>query len=330
MIDLSRAHANNPFRQPRYVPASEIYTDPRYPMTGSRWLGFGPGPSKVDTEVVHYPGSRLGALQLSTKVEDVIARLRASNASSWEKRGYALYYSFDLPTDGSLYGIREFNFRNAANADDDKSDGNENDWSFAVHTMLQKLFADNSDTTVEPTWDQLETLRWLRWEAREYGIEETGNELFEIHLLPHRYIKPTGCPGDKMTIAINNGVLNIPARSATPPQEPPVTTGKTDLIIVDYGFPGVDFWWTRCVIAGDGFNWVQGQANEWTEPDGTHHKLEELASAHVQVANDQHFLDLLATYKARTAPPWTIVPTSTWAGNPTLRDAWMASIARAG
>lgn len=220
--DLSRAHPNNPFRQPTYVPPEEIYTDPAYPMHGSRWLGFGPGPTKVDTQVVHYPGSRLSALQLSTKADDVKARLRASNQSSWKSRGYALYYGFDLPTDGSLYGIRAFNWRNAANADDDPSDGNENDWSFAVHTILQKLNDDpKSNVTVEPTWDQLETLRWLRWEAREYAIEATGNVNFELKLLPHQAIKPTGCPGDKMVAAINRGALDIPPRTSTKPDPIP-------------------------------------------------------------------------------------------------------------
>lgn len=328
--DLSRAHLNNPFRQPEFIPASEWVED-GYPVSGSRWLGFGRGPAQVDTEVVHYQGARYPEWKLSPADADVVRRLREGNRASWNdpNRRYALYYSFDVPVDGRLWGIRAFDFRNAANADDNKADGNENDWSFSLHTILQKLFADKSDTTVDPTWDQLETLRWVRWEAREYGVEETGNTLFEVHLLPHRFIEPTGCPGDKMFAAINAGVLNIPART-TEPQEPIVPTGDAPFILVDYGFPGVDFWWTRCVIAGDGFNWVQGQANEWTEPDGTHHKLEDLASGHIQVANDQHFLDLLATYKARTAPPWTLVPTATWTGNPTLHNAWLASSARVG
>lgn len=225
-MQLSVAHPNNPFRQPRYVPASEIYTDPAYPMSGSKWLGFGPSTGHVDTQVVHYPGSRLSALQLSTKTEDVKARLKASNKSSWQSRGYALYYNFDLPTDGTLYGIREFNWRNAANADDDKTDGNENDWTFAVHTILQKLYDDNSDTTVEPTWDQLETLRWLRWEAREYGVEASGDPNFQVNLIGHRDIKPTGCPGDKMYAAIQRGDLDIPPRTATPtPPTPPLPIG---------------------------------------------------------------------------------------------------------
>lgn len=243
--DLSRAHLNNPFRQPVFHPVTE-WVEPDVPVNGSAWLGFGRGPAHVDTEVVHYPGSRLSERQLSPADADVAARLRASNRSSWANRGYALYYNFDLPINGDLWEIRGFRWRNAANADDDPSDGNENNWSFSVHTILQKLYADDSDLTVEPTWDQLETLRWLRWEAREYAVEATGDPHFELNLLPHRDIKPTGCPGDKMTTAIRAGVLNIPARDTTQvPPSTPIPGGKRTMKVfqphdVDAEFMGLE------------------------------------------------------------------------------------------
>jgi hypothetical protein len=217
--DLSRAHPNNPFRQPEFIPASE-WVEAGYPVNGARWLGFGPKKSKVDTQIAHYQGAKYPLWKLSPADVDVVRRLREGNRASWIGRGYALYYSFDVPVDGRLWGIRAFDFRNAANADNDKSDGNENDWSYSLHTILQKLFADNSDTTVDPTWDQLETHRWLRWEAREYAIEE-GNALgFEVDMLGHRDLEPTGCPGNKMYAAIQAGVLAIPPR-VTNPVPPP-------------------------------------------------------------------------------------------------------------
>lgn len=217
--DISRAHVNNPFRQPAWRPNS-TWVESGFPINGSKWLGFGPKILKVDTQVVHYGGARLGSVAVSPLDADVIATLRAMNRSSWTSRGYSLYYNFYLPTDGRLWGIRQFDWRNAANADDDQRDGNENNWTFAVHTVLQKVDTNpKSDVTVEPTWDQLETLRWLRWEAREYAIEAGNPTTFNIDLLPHRDIKPTGCPGDKMTKAIRSGILDIPSRTA--PKPPP-------------------------------------------------------------------------------------------------------------
>ncbi len=216
--DLSRAHPNNPFRQPEFVPAREWVED-GYPVTGNRWLGFGPTTARVGTQVAHYQGSRYPAWKLSPAEVDVVRRLREFNRASWTTRGYAAYYSFDVPVDGRLWGLRAFDFRNAANADGNQADGNENDWTYSLHTIVQKLFADSSDTTVEPTWDQLETHRWLRWEAREYAIEE-GNVLdFEVDLLGHRDLEPTGCPGDKFYAAIQSGKLSIPARTTTPVPE---------------------------------------------------------------------------------------------------------------
>jgi hypothetical protein len=220
-IDLTRAHPNNPYRQPLFVPRTEIFTEPGYPITGSRWLGFGAGPSKVNHQIVHYAGSLYSGYRLSAAQADVIRRLRESNRSSWNSRGYALYYNFDLPTDGSLYGIREWSIRNAANADDNKLDGNENDWSYAVHCVFNKVNSDQySNVTVEPTWDQLETLRWLRWEAREYAIAETGDSGFQVGCMPHCDIKPTGCCGDKGIAAIRAGLLDIPARDGGPAPDP--------------------------------------------------------------------------------------------------------------
>lgn len=216
-IDLSRAHANNPFRQPRFYPSSS-WVQPQYPINGSKWLGFGPKQAKVDTQTVHYGGSYLNAQQLSPAEADVIATLQAMNRSSWTSRGYALYYSWYVPTDGALWAIRGFDWRNAANADKDKTDGNENDWTFSVHTVLQKVDRDpDSNVTVEPTWDQLETNRWLRWEAREYAIEAGNPTTFQIDLIGHMDLEPTGCPGDKMINAIRNGVLNIPSRTVPLP-----------------------------------------------------------------------------------------------------------------
>lgn len=219
-IDLSRAHSNNPFRQPEFIAADEWLRQGSLGISGSRWLGFGPAPHHVDTQVAHYQGAKYANWQMSPADADVVRRLNAMNDGSWSSRGYALYYGFDVPVDGRLWGIRAFDWRNAANADDDKSDGNENDWTYAVHTVVQKLYPDNSDTTVEPTWDQLETHRWLRWEAREYAVEATGDTTFQIDMLGHRQIKPTGCPGDKFFAAIMRGDLNIPDRTADTPQIP--------------------------------------------------------------------------------------------------------------
>lgn len=221
--DLGRSHPNNPFRRPVFYRARDTFTDPAYPMHGSSWLGFGPKQGHVDTFVVHYPGAFLSAQQLSSKAEDVRARLRAGNQSSWKNKGYALYYSFDVPTDGTLWEIRGFNWRNAANADQDTSDGNENAWTFSAHTVLQKVNTDpKSNVTVDPTPEQLETLRWLRWEAREYAIEETKNAAFEIGLIGHGELEPTGCPGDKMQAAIVAGALGIPKREVSQPEPEPV------------------------------------------------------------------------------------------------------------
>lgn len=118
-----------------------------------------------------------------------------------------------------------------------------------------------------------------------------------------------------------------PTPDPTPPviePDQPAIDMEDDMIIVDYGQPGTDWWWTRCVIAGGTLCWVQGQAQQWTDPlTGVTHKLDELAGGrHIQVANDDHMVDLLATWKATSECP------STFALNARLTAAWQASLAR--
>lgn len=107
--------------------------------------------------------------------------------------------------------------------------------------------------------------------------------------------------------------LYNPAPTPTPPDPQPTPMGDDDMIRADYGVPGTDDWWARMLIGGVGITWVQGHAN-----DG----LDTLVPGHLWVQNDQHMLDLLATYKAIGPAP------STWAGNQRLRDAWAASAAK--
>lgn len=94
------------------------------------------------------------------------------------------------------------------------------------------------------------------------------------------------------------------------PMPVPTPTGDIDMIRLDYGVPGVDDWWARMLIAGNTLVWVQGHAN-----DG----LDDQVPAHTQVKNDQHMLDLMATYKCIGPYP------STWGKNPALQQAWVAS-----
>lgn len=97
-------------------------------------------------------------------------------------------------------------------------------------------------------------------------------------------------------------------RRAQPVPTPDPEDG--DMIRVDYGYPGTDPWWTRMLIGGVGITWIQGHAND---------DLDQLVPAHLQIANDRHMLDVLASFRAIGPPP------STWTGNPALEDAWRVS-----
>jgi len=104
---------------------------------------------------------------------------------------------------------------------------------------------------------------------------------------------------------------------AIPPQPIPVPipAGDIDMIRVDYGIPGTDDWWARMLIGGVGLTWVQGHAN-----DG----LDALVPAHIQVRDDQHMTDLMATFKCVGPYP------STWGGNTWLQQLWIESTEKKG
>lgn len=90
----------------------------------------------------------------------------------------------------------------------------------------------------------------------------------------------------------------------------PTPTGDMDMIRLDYGIPGDDTWWTRMLVGGCEITWVQGHAN-----DG----LDSLIPAHIQVKDDQHMVDLLATFRAVGPVP------STYMENQRLKNAWEES-----
>jgi hypothetical protein len=83
-----------------------------------------------------------------------------------------------------------------------------------------------------------------------------------------------------------------------------------DMIRLDYGYPGIDDWWTRMLIGGCEVTWVQAHAND---------QLDEVIPAHIQVQNDQHMIDLLATFRAVGEVP------ATFRNNGPISDAWVAS-----
>lgn len=108
-------------------------------------------------------------------------------------------------------------------------------------------------------------------------------------------------------------IQNECIRRWAPPNPVPTPTGDTDMIRLDYGYPGIDDWWTRMVLAGCEITWVQGHAND---------QLDETIPGHIQVRNDEHMIDLLKTFRAIGSVP------STFLNNQPLVEAWVASGAK--
>ncbi len=86
------------------------------------------------------------------------------------------------------------------------------------------------------------------------------------------------------------------------------------MIILDYGYPGIDSWWTRMIWTGTHISWVQGLADHSLREAGIVRKS--------QITSDAHMMHILSTSKAVTACPATFV------GNQGLMNAWNESRTR--
>ncbi len=292
----------------------EYWVEEGFPISGPAASPFGPGPDKIDTDVVHYAAAYY---KNGSDNVDMVQKLRAENRDYWLNRnpGYALGYNHQMDRKGNIWECRGWRIRNAANS---TTAPNFNVRSMSMHIVVSKLNSIPTDSQAEQAnAAQIASMKWYRKEQKR----RAG---FELALLGHRDTKPTGCPGSGIYFQIwNTNDFAIPVVIEPKPEPPiivvPPSTGKRKKMdfIVDYGVPIVNGWWTRCGIAGGNIFWIQGKANEWTDPiTGATGKLDNFGIDHIQVENDQHFHDLLATYHATSDCPVTFV------GNQGLLDAW--------
>lgn len=289
------------------------WQDPKEPIAGPPLI-----PSKVTRIVNHYTAAEnlidgdIG--EDWTKLPAYLRQMQHAYLTD-PKRGYSLGYNWGFDQRGGIWQIRGWDIHNAANKGRNAPKINMNDTSISF-----LLLVDGDDeassamvTSVQHMFKEAETL--------------TGNVLI---IDGHRDVDATHCPGDGVYGQILIGAFYpLDTPTPTPPVIPP--TGKKEvMIIVDYGIPTIDKWWTRMYIAGGNIGWVQGLASEWDEPDNPttpenearHARLIDLATGHMQVQSDQHMIDLLATFHAVTNVP------STFVGNQRLITAWTDSQTR--
>lgn len=302
--------------------ARESWEDPSLPVEGPSFPGFGSGNSLVNTEVFHYPG---GYWANGTANLDIAELCRQGQRNYMNKpEPYSYGYNFKCAPNGDVYEIRGWDIRNAANG---TPSPNANNRTISMQIVANKLNSAPGDGQAEPANSaQLAAIKWFRSEnARRAG--------FALPYLGHRDTKPTACPGTGIYFQVTHREFEFtsepipePIPEPTPQPDPtpaPFYPEDIEMILLDYGTPGVDWWWTRCLWTGTHVAWVQGKAQESKNPlTGQIQKLDNLVKNKIQIENDQHFLDILSTAKAVTAVP------ATFALNPGLTAAWVASQVR--
>jgi hypothetical protein len=182
-------------------------------ITGPAASPFGPGPTKIDTDVIHY-----GAGYYPNGVENInmVQHLRATNRDYTFNRGYSIGYNHFIDAFGNVWEARGWRIRNAANS---TVAPNFNVRSMSMHVVVSKTNSNPTDATAYPAnAAQAASLRWYRREQKR----RAG---FELALLGHRDTKPTGCPGSGIYHQIwhtdDFDITESPV-VVEPPVEPPV------------------------------------------------------------------------------------------------------------
>lgn len=200
-------------------------------ISGPAASPYGPGPSKIDTDVIHY-----GAGYYPNGVENInmVQHLRATNRDYTFNRGYSIGYNHFIDAFGNVWEARGWKIRNAANS---TAVNNFNVRSMSMHVVVSKTNANPSDATAYPAnAAQAASLRWYRREQRR----RAG---FELALLGHRDTKPTGCPGSGIYFQIwNTDEFDItePVPPVVAPPVPPYSSKPVDSDLMITVWQGTD------------------------------------------------------------------------------------------
>ena len=181
------------------------WVEPGYPVTGP---AFDPAP--VEFIVVHY-----GAVPWSEeRLRDTIGYWRSTQRYYVNDRGYSIGYQWGVARgDASVWELRGFTFRNAANGSLSNSSPyraqlapNPNVKTVSLHVILPM--------SGEYLPHQLDACR-----AAVAAIRARVGRTLPV--IPHSDVTQTSCPGDPMRRAIAAGLLEPVAPPPPPPPPPP-------------------------------------------------------------------------------------------------------------
>lgn len=173
------------------IVSRDTWQDPRVPVNGSTAV-----PSEWRYNTIHWPGGNVN-------VNDPVGVLRAMQASWARIKGYSLGYNFAVFPDGTIYAIRGFDIRCAANGDQ------------AVNRPGVAILLAVPDVYTKPTDAMIRGVREVIAQTRA-RVTQT------LVINGHRDIRPepTACPGNAIASMITAGIFEpVNVQSSTEEEE---------------------------------------------------------------------------------------------------------------
>ena len=155
----------------------------------------GPAPTGAERDwIIHYPGSDSTQPQTDAEMPQYLRNLQNYFVTS---KGYSSCYNFAVcNATGSVWEIRGFDYRNAANSGG-KVNGNANDWTTSINVTCS-----NSDAVTDVAVNAVNALIAMK---PAYGV------------IKHVDVEWTSCPGSALTTAVDSGRIGQGAGTTPPP-----------------------------------------------------------------------------------------------------------------